>query len=41
MVLKFLIFGSHNIHIESGQRLLEQAKSLELFDNLDFYTGYD
>ena len=39
MVLNFLTFGSHNNHKEAGQRLLGQAKSLELFDNLDLYTG--
>ena len=41
MTLNFLTFGSHNNHIEAGQRLLGQVKSLELFDNLYFYTGDD
>ena len=39
MTINFLTFGSHNNHIEAGQRLLGQARSLELFDNLYFYTG--
>jgi len=41
MTINFLTFGSHSNHIEAGERLLKQAKSLDLFDNLDFYKGDD
>ncbi len=41
MTINFLTFGSHSNHIEAGERLLKQAKSLDLFHNLDFYKSDD
>lgn len=41
MTLNFLTFGSHNNYIDAGNRLIKQVRSLDLFDNLNFYTGDD
>ena len=41
MTLNFLAFGSHANYIEAGKRLLNQAKSLDLFDKLDLYNSDD
>lgn len=41
MTLNFLAFGSHANYIEAGKRLLNQAKSLDLFDKLDLYNADD
>jgi hypothetical protein len=36
---KFITFGSHENFINAGNRLLEQAKSISLFDETILYTG--
>ena len=35
----FITFGSHSNYIDAGNRLLAQAKSLNLFTNNILYTG--
>ena len=41
MTLNFLAFGSHANYIEAGNRILNQAKSLDLFDKLNLYNADD
>jgi hypothetical protein len=36
---KFITFGSHENFINAGNRLLEQAKSMSLFEETILYTG--
>ena len=38
---KFITFGSHENFINAGNRLLEQAKSMSLFEETILYTGED
>jgi len=41
MTLNFLAFGSHDNYIEAGNRIIKQAKILNIFDNLNLYTAED
>lgn len=41
MTLNFLAFGSHANYIEAGNRIINQAKSLDLFDKFDLYNADD
>ena len=38
---KFITFGSHNNYIDAGQRLVKQAKALNIFTEIILYTADD
>lgn len=38
---KFITFGSHNNYIDAGQRLVKQAKELNIFTEIILYTADD
>jgi hypothetical protein len=39
MSIKFITFGSHDLYIDAGKRLVEQAKNLNIFNETILYTS--